>query len=52
MKREEQKVRMYNLLKYQRQKDTKSVGINRPEVPFSWPTMSDNDTSTNYKQPH
>ena len=48
MKRQEQKVRVYNLLKYQRQKDTKSGGINRLEVPSAWPTMSEYDPSTDY----
>ena len=48
MKRQEQKVRVYNLPKYQRQKDTKSGGINRLEVPSAWPTMSEYDSSTDY----
>ena len=46
MKRQEQKVHVYNLLKYQRQKDMKSGGINRLEIPSEWPTMSDYDSST------
>ena len=39
MKRSERKARVYSLLKYQRKKNKYSGGIDRLEVPFSWPTM-------------
>lgn len=48
MKRQERKVRVYNLLRYQRQKDSKSGGIDRLEVRSSGPIMSYYDESIDY----
>ena len=48
MKRQERKVRAYNFLRYQRQKDSKSGGINRLEVLSFWPIMSEYDESIDY----
>ena len=48
MKRQERKVRVYNLLKFQRRKNEQSGGIDRLEVPSSWPKMTDYDFSIDY----
>ena len=44
MKKDERKARVYNLLKFQRKKSTKSGGIDRLEVPASWPDTQDDLT--------
>ena len=48
MKKAERKGRVYNLLKYQRNKLLQAGGIDRLEVPASWPNMEDYDESIDY----
>ena len=49
MKVSENKARVYSLLKHQRKKIKNSGGIDRLEVPFSWPTMQDYDDTIDYE---
>ena len=48
MKKAEQKARVYNLLKFQRNNLLQAGGIDRLEVPASWPNMEDYDESIDY----
>ena len=48
MKVSERKARVYSLLKHQRKKTKNSGGIDRLEVPFSWPTMQSYDDTKDY----
>ena len=48
MKVSERKAQVYSLLKHQRKKIKNSGGIDRLEVPFSWPTMQNYDDTIEY----